>query len=350
MNILAIETSCDETAAAVVKNGKEVLSSIVFSQIPVHAKTGGVVPEVAARAHVEKVIPVVDEAMRKAKVGKRDISAVAVAAGPGLITSLLVGVDTAKTLAYSWGKPLVAVSHLDAHMAATEIAIMHGRSKPKKFEVRAKYPRVMLLVSGGHTQLFLERKKGDRRMLGQTLDDAAGEAFDKAAAVLNLPYPGGPSLSALAEKGDTTAYAFPRPMSASGDYMFSYSGLKTAFIDEVRELKARGVAREKARANLAASFEYALVESLYIKVERALDQYNAKQVAIVGGVAANKKLRDYFAAQTKKRTRPQVDFIVPDRPLCTDNAAIVGAAAYEKYRAKKFANPKTLEADTGFGK
>lgn len=340
MNILAIESSCDETAAAVVKNGKEVLSHVVYSQIPSHIMTGGVVPEVAAREHVAKIIPIIQTALENSGLSVKNIDAIAVTAKPGLITSLLVGVDTAKTLAYVWGKPLIAVNHLNGHIAASGITkVKTPEGKWKKFRVVEKFPRILLLVSGGHTQLFLEKNKKHRELLGETLDDAGGEAYDKAANFLGLPYPGGKSLSIEAAKGNPAAYNLPRPLHDRDDFMFSFSGLKTAFIDLARSLGPK-VKKEKVLADLCASFAQAVIDSLWNKTEKAVVKYGAKQVVLAGGVAADKILREVF----KKRLRKHgATLLVPDFSLCTDNAAMIGAEAYKQARAKDFVNPKTLE-------
>lgn len=340
MNILALESSCDETAAAVVKNGNEVLSHVLYSQISTHVLTGGVVPEIAAREHVAKVLPIVDQALSESGLTVKEIDAVAVTAMPGLITSLLVGVDTAKTLAYVWGKPLIAVNHLNGHIAAagvTKLRMPDG--KFKKFKLVEKFPRILLLVSGGHTQLFLEKNKKHRVLLGETLDDAAGEAFDKAAKFLGLPYPGGKSLAIEAANGNPAAYTLPRPLHNRDDFMFSFSGLKTAFIDLVRSL-GKKAQTPKVKADLCASFGQAVIDSLYIKTEKAIRKFNAKQVVVAGGVAASSTLREIFSTRLKKIG---VHFLVPDLSLCTDNAAMIGAEAYKLAKAKKFVSPKTLE-------
>ncbi len=356
MNILALESSCDETAAAVVKNGKEVLSHVVYSQIPTHITTGGVVPEVASREHVAKVLPIVERALKISGLTVKQIDAIAVTAMPGLITSLLVGVDTAKTLAYVWEKPLIAVNHLNGHIAAAGVTKMRmPDGEFQTFKVQEKFPRILLLVSGGHTQLFLEKNKNHRVMLGETLDDAAGEAFDKAARFLGLPYPGGKSLSIEATKGNVAAYDLPRPLQHRDDFMFSFSGLKTAFIDLARSVisgKSRSDASKniselaplarnnKVRADLCASFERAVIDSLYIKTEKAVLKYNAKQVVLAGGVAASKTLREVFYDRLKLH---KTSLLVPDFSLCTDNAAMIGAEAYKLAKAKKFVDAKTLE-------
>lgn len=349
MNILAIETSCDETSAAIVKDGREVLAMVVYSQIATHAKTGGVVPEVAAREHVVKILPVIQEVFDLSRLAVRDIHALAVTAGPGLVTSLMIGVDTVRTLAYMWNKKLIPVNHLDGHLAAAGITrVVQGESEII-VPVREVFPRVALLVSGGHTQLFIEKKRGERMMLGQTLDDAAGEAFDKAASVLDLPYPGGPSLSKLAEIGDDQRFAFPRPMSHADNYLFSYSGLKTALIDKVREVlpRVKKEQREKLRADLAASFQLAVVDSLYRKTAKAVQHFGAKQVVIAGGVAANKKLRDYFLENFAEQG---VSVLVPPPMLCTDNAAMIGAEAYRLWKKKILIDPRKLEANPSYQK
>lgn len=340
MNILAIESSCDETAAAVVKNGKEVLSHVVYSQIPAHVLTGGVVPEVAAREHVAKVLPIIDQTIQNSGLTVKQIDAIAVTAMPGLITSLLVGVDTAKTLAYVWNKPLIAVNHLNGHIAAAGITkVKTPEGDWKKFRVVEKFPRILLLVSGGHTQLFLEKNKKHRELLGETLDDAGGEAYDKAANFLGLPYPGGKSLSMEAAKGNPFAYDLPRPLHDRDDFMFSFSGLKTAFIDLARSLGSK-VKNKKVLADLCASFGQAVIDSLWNKTEKAVMKFKAKQVVLAGGVAADKKLREVFQKRLKKI---HATLLVPDFSLCTDNAAMIGAEAYKLAKEKKFVDTKTLE-------
>ena len=313
ITILAIETSCDETAAAVVKyQGGQflVLSNIVSSQIDIHRPYGGVVPEVAARNHAINIIPVIDQAIKQAKISPKQIDRLAVTVGPGLITSLLVGVQTAKTLAAVWQKSLVPVNHLKGHIYSAWLA-----NKPIKFPVLA------LIVSGGHTELVLLKDQTSLKKIGQTLDDAAGEAFDKVAALLGLGYPGGPEISRLAQKGNPAAFKLPRPMLNRPDFNFSFAGLKTAVLYTLKKLKVKNL---ETTADLAASFQQAVVEVLVHKIIAAAKKYQVKTVILSGGVAANQLLRQQLAIEAG---RLKTDFFVPPIELCTDNAVIIAAAA-----------------------
>jgi N6-L-threonylcarbamoyladenine synthase len=299
--ILAIETSCDETAAAVVDAGGTLRSSVVSSQAGLHARYGGVVPEVASRRHLELIGPVVREALAEAGIGLGEVDRVAVTQGPGLIGALLVGLAAAKSLAWARGLPLVPVDHLHGHVSALYV-------QPAQVEP----PFLCLLASGGHTLLLDVRDHADWRQLGTTLDDAAGEAFDKGARLLGLPYPGGAALDRLARAGDPEAYRFPVARLPGLD--FSFSGLKTALLYAVRELPPQEL--ERRRADLAASYQRAIVRALVERVQQAAEQARAERVAIVGGVAANSELR---------RSLPGA--ALAPLPLCTDNAAMIGAAA-----------------------
>ncbi len=305
--ILGIETSCDETAAAIVADGSDVRSNIVSSQIDIHARYGGVVPEVASRAHVEMMMPVVAEAMVEAGVDKDDLSAIACTVGPGLIGSLLIGVSAAKSLALVWDKPFIAVNHLEAHLYASFLE-----------EPDLELPVVVLLVSGGHTMLVLMEGHGQYRLLGQTLDDAAGEAYDKVARYLGLGYPGGPIIDKMALDGNPEAVRFPRAMAKDG-YDFSFSGLKTSVVNFVRKNP------DVADVDIAASFQEAVVDVLLTKAQRAVHEYGAKGLCLAGGVAANSSLRQRtvdLAAQDG------IEAFVPTRSMCTDNAAMVAAAGW----------------------
>ncbi len=303
--ILGIETSCDETAAAVVVDGRTVLSSVVSSQVDLHARFGGVVPELASRAHVEVLNPVVAEALVEAGVEVPD--AVAATVGPGLIGSLLVGVSSAKALALVWGVPFVGVNHLEGHLYASFLE-----------EPDLELPLVVLLVSGGHTMLIDMQAPGRYHLLGQTIDDAAGEAFDKVARYLGLGYPGGPAIDQLATEGDPTAIAFPRSMLEDG-YDFSFSGIKTSV---VRYVKANP---EVSTADVAASFQTAVVDVLVAKARRAAADIGAHGICLAGGVAANSLLRDRMAAACAEDGRRA---FVPSRAMCTDNAAMIAAAGW----------------------
>jgi N6-L-threonylcarbamoyladenine synthase len=311
VRILAIETSCDETAAAVVDDGRHVRSSVVSSQIDLHARFGGVVPEVAGRAHVEAITPVVEEALARAGTVPADIDAVAATIGPGLIGSLLVGVSAAKAYALAWGVPFVGVNHLEGHLHAAFLE-----------DPDLALPAVVLLVSGGHTMLIHMDRDSSYRLLGQTIDDAAGEAYDKVARYLGLGYPGGPAIDRLAAEGDPRAVAFPRGLRGQG-LDFSFSGLKTSVVRWVQAHPDHVV------ADVAASFQEAVVDILVEKTRAAADQVGARSVAIGGGVAANSSLRARIAEAATADGR--VAF-VPSRAMCTDNAAMVGATAWHRLR------------------
>lgn len=312
--ILAIETSCDETAAAVVKNGKEILSNVVASQIESHKRFGGVVPEVASRHHVEQMTLVLEEAMTQAKVAWDDLTAIAVTEGPGLIGSLLIGVNTAKALAYAHNLPLVNVHHIAGHIYAN------------RFVKEMEFPLVALVVSGGHTELIYMKEHGHYELIGETRDDAAGEAYDKVARVLGLPYPGGPHIDKLAQEGKCTI-EFPRAWLEPDSYDFSFSGLKSAVINTIHNAKQRG--EELDPKDVAASFQASVVEVLVEKTARAAQEYNAKQVLVAGGVAANQGLRQ---ALTKKFSELNIELVIPPLSLCTDNAAMIAAAASVEYQ------------------
>ena len=305
--ILGIETSCDETAAAVVVDAHDVLSSVVSSQVDLHAQYGGVVPEVASRAHVELLTPVVARALIEAGLDDDHVDAVGATVGPGLIGALLVGVSAAKALALVWDVPFVAVNHLEAHLYAAFLE-----------EPDLELPLVVLLVSGGHTMLVLMEGHGRYRLLGSTIDDAAGEAFDKVARYLGLGYPGGPAIDAIAMEGDPEAIVFPRAIMDDG-YDTSFSGLKTAVVNHVRNHP------DVATADVAASFQEAVVDALVTKARRAAQAYGAKGLCLAGGVAANSRLReralDVCVADGLRA-------FLPGRTMCTDNAAMVAAAAW----------------------
>ncbi len=338
MNVLGIETSCDETSAAVVRNGREVHSNVVASQIELHRAHGGVVPELAARAQLTAIIPVVEEALRQADTGLDEIDAIAVTRGPGLAGSLLVGVNFAKTLAYARSIPLVGVNHLEAHLYANWLA-------PAEDELGAEpeFPMLALLVSGGHTELVSMTGHGRYQLLGQTLDDAAGEAFDKGARLLGLGYPGGPAIQNAAEGGRTDAFALPRArLGDSND--FSFSGLKTALLREVEPYRLPDEETEDENdlpfrkhrpprfradmpvADLAASFQEAIVDVLVTKTAAAVRNTETSSVVLAGGVAANRALRERLSGEIGPMLR------VPGLSYCTDNAAMVAAAGYYAMR------------------
>jgi N6-L-threonylcarbamoyladenine synthase len=310
--ILGIETSCDETAAAVVVRAAEVRSSIVSSQVEIHAKYGGVVPEVASRAHVERIMPVVEEALSESGLTGSGIDAVAATHGPGLVGALLVGVSAAKAMALVWDVPFVAVNHLEAHLYAAFLE-----------EPDLEMPLVIVLVSGGHTMLILMEDHLRYRVLGTTVDDAAGEAFDKVARFMGLGYPGGPEIDRLSVDGDPTAIAFPRAMANDG-WNFSFSGLKTAVVNYVRKHPDTPV------VDVAASFQEAVADVLVTKARRAAREHRAKGLCLAGGVAANSRLRATMAAACEQ---DGLRAFLPSRAMCTDNAAMVAAAGWWRLQA-----------------
>jgi N6-L-threonylcarbamoyladenine synthase len=320
MPLLAIETTCDETAAAIIARDRTVLSSVVASQELLHARWRGVVPEVASRAHVERIIPVIDEALTRAGISRADLVAVAVAVRPGLVGSLLVGLSAGKAIAAGLGIPIVGYDHVAAHLYACRLA--HGE--------RMRYPCVGLVASGGHTSLFLVRGPTDLERLGGTIDDAAGEAFDKAATVLGLGYPGGPQIEAAAIGGNPRAHRLPRPLASDHERLdLSFSGLKTALRYLVRPPGAAADTpgpQGKALADLAASFQQAAVDSILAKVALALERTGCRVLAIGGGVTANTLLRESVERLGRDRG---IDVLIPPRSLCTDNAAM-GAIAWER--------------------
>ncbi len=335
MKILGIESSCDETAAAVVQDGRILLSNVVNSQIDIHALYGGVVPEVAARSHIEVINPVIDQALADANLTWDDIDAIAVTYAPGLIGSLLVGTLAARTLAVLKDKPLYPIHHVEAHVYANFLN-----------EKAPEFPMLALIVSGGHSQLVLFRDHGDYELLGQTQDDAVGEAFDKVAKIIGLPYPGGPSIAKAALAGDPTAYKLPKA-KMTGNYDFSFSGLKTAVLRAVQHevgvdftFPSHGLPAlldDVQRANFAASFQRTAVETLVDTAERAFRDYNPQSVVIAGGVAANQELRRILS----ERLPLQIDYAPMN--LCTDNAAMIATLGYYYSQKKQPINPNDLE-------
>lgn len=327
VTILSIETSCDETSAAVVKNGRDVLSNMIYSQIDIHKKFGGVVPEVASRNHVEKISQVVDEAMEEAKVTFDDIDGIAVTYGPGLVGALLVGVSYAKGLCYSLNKPLIPVNHIEGHICANFIA--HKELEP---------PFVSLVVSGGHTHIVHIKDYGQYEILGKTRDDAAGEAFDKVARSLGLGYPGGPLIDKLAKEGNENAIKFPRVYLEKDSLDFSFSGIKSAVLNYLNQQKQKNLPIDNA--DVAASFQKAVVEVIVTKVVQAAKKVGVKTIVLAGGVAANSGLRNEF------KERLENDAIMVKYPpimLCTDNAAMIGSAGYFEYKNEAFSD-QTLNA------
>lgn len=321
--VLGIETSCDETAAAVVENGREILSSVVATQIDLHVKYGGVFPEVASRQHIRTIYAVIDEALQRANMSLADIQAIAVTRGPGLAGSLVVGMNAAKGLALGKQTPLIGVNHLEGHIYS---AWLYPADTPKPPPV-PEFPQLVLLVSGGHTELNLVSDHLQYKRLGSTLDDAAGEAFDKVARMLNLPYPGGPSVQKAAQNGNPAAYNFPRAR-LEGTWNFSFSGLKTAVLREVKNLEKTSV--NLPVANLAASFQAAVVDVLFTKTLRAAREFDVRSILVAGGVSANQALRDAFTSQGEFPVH------IPPLSLCTDNAAMIASAGYFHYCAGKF--------------
>jgi len=323
MRILGIESSCDETAVSLLninaKDGIVIEKNIVSSQVDIHSKYGGVVPEVAARMHVEVMIPLLQEAMGR-KFKEEDIDAIAVTYGPGLITSLLVGIETAKTLSYVWGKPLLKVNHLEGHVYSSWLD-----SEELKVNRKDIFPAIVLLVSGGHTELVLMKGYSDYKQIGSTRDDAVGEAFDKVAKLLNLGYPGGPIISERAAEGNPKEIDLPRPMLNTKNYDFSFSGLKTAVRYYVVDKKLK----ERDVNNIAASFQEAAVDVLKQKTMRAVEQYKAKSVIIGGGVAANKKLRKELLIATD---RIGIEFFCPKMKYAGDNASMIALAGYYQWQ------------------
>ena len=315
--ILAIETSCDETACAILENGRELLSSTVASQMDIHARYGGVFPEVASRQHVLSIIPVVEQTLDQSNLTLKDIDAVAVTRGPGLAGSLVVGMNMAKGIALGMNLPIIGVNHLEGHIYSSWI-YNAGQDAPAE----PQFPLIALLVSGGHTELNLMTDHLTYKRLGSTLDDAAGEAFDKVARLLGLPYPGGPSIQRAAETGDPTRFKFPRAR-LENRYDFSFSGLKTAVLYEVNDLKKKQSTLPVE--DLAASFQAAVVDVLFNKTIQAAREHHAKEILVVGGVSANRVLREAFQAQHEFKVH------IPAFSLCTDNAAMIAAAGYYRY-------------------
>ena len=330
MRVLGIETSCDETAAAVVEDGQKILSNVLASQHEIHARFGGVVPELASRAHLERLGPLVEESLLSAGIGWEDLEGVAVTRGPGLIGALLVGMATAKAVALALGVPFIAVNHLEGHVYANFLE--HGPPQP---------PYVCLIVSGGHTMLVHMPEPHRFEVMGQTVDDAAGEAFDKVARFLGLGFPGGPALDRLAQEGDPEAIRFPRAMARSGDYDFSLSGLKTAVIRHVRAEREAG--REPSPPDLAASFQEAVVDVQVQKTIAAAEEKGVPTILLGGGVVANTRLRERIRDEAGSRGR-EVHY--PSLELCTDNAAMIAAAGtFRLVRGER--DPLDVSAEPG---
>jgi N6-L-threonylcarbamoyladenine synthase len=334
MKILGIETSCDETALAIVEshgNNFVIKKDLVFSQIPIHKRYGGVVPEVAARAHVEKIPALLDQIGNKSGQG---IDAIAVVNGPGLVTSLRVGVELAKTLAFLWRKPLISVNHIEAHILANWLI--------SDWKI-IKFPALCLVVSGGHTELILMKKIGEYKKIGQTLDDAAGEAFDKVAKIFNLVYPGGPAIAQWAKKGKTDAVDFPRPLLDRNNFDFSFSGLKTAVLYEVKKNEHK-LNNKQYIADVCASFQEAAVDTLVGKTIKAAQKSGAKTIMLAGGVSANEWLRKEMRLAVEEFL-PKVNFVLPELKYTGDNAAMVAVAGIFHAQKKDFIDWKNIDVD-----
>jgi N6-L-threonylcarbamoyladenine synthase len=316
MRVLGIETSCDETGVAVYAGGRGMLAHAVFSQTEIHARYGGVVPELASRDHVRKTLPLIRQVLEEGDLSPRDIEGVAYTAGPGLIGALLVGAALGRSLAWTWGVPAIGVHHMEGHLLA-----------PLLEEPAPDFPFVALLVSGGHTQLVAVAGIGRYHLLGESLDDAAGEAFDKTAKLLGLPYPGGPALAALAERGDPGRYQFPRPMTDRPGLDFSFSGLKTFTLNTLREELAGRTDGEQVRADIARAFEEAVVETLIIKCRRAVRQTGYPRLVLAGGVSANRRLR---AGMDQALAREGARVFYPRPAFCTDNGAMIAFAGWHR--------------------
>ena len=319
MRVLGIETSCDETGVAVYAGGRGMLAHAVYSQIEIHACYGGVVPELASRDHVRKTLPMIRQVMAEAGLSARDLEGVAYTAGPGLVGALLVGAALGRSLAWAWGVPAIGVHHMEGHLLA-----------PLLEEPVPDFPFVALLVSGGHTQLVAVAGIGRYQLLGESLDDAAGEAFDKTAKLLGLPYPGGPALAALAERGEPGRYRFPRPMTDRPGLDFSFSGLKTFALNTLHEEVAVRTDPDQARADIARAFEEAVVETLIIKCRRAVRQVGYPRLVLAGGVSANRRLR---AGMDEALAKEGARVFYPRPAFCTDNGAMIAFAGWHRLRA-----------------
>lgn len=347
--ILGIETSCDETAAAVVEDGRRALSNVIASQVDLHAQYGGVFPEVASRQHVKVIDAVVETALKQAHVELKHVDAIAVTRGPGLPGSLVVGLNMAKGLALGSGKPLIGVNHLEGHLYSAWVDLDESGQEPPEF------PLLALIVSGGHTELVLMKKHLSYQRLGGTLDDAAGEAFDKVARLLELGYPGGPAIQKAAEGGDASAFDLPRAW-LTDSWDFSFSGLKTAMLHQVRDLKSGGLGLP--RADLAASFQAAVVEVLVGKTLKAAEEFGAASILVAGGVSANQALRasfgaketgEFSAAELQGQNRNSIPVHFPPLALCTDNAAMIAAAGYFRHAMLKQKDDLGIDAEPGWG-
>jgi N6-L-threonylcarbamoyladenine synthase len=330
MRLLAIETSCDDTGAAVVLNGRKILSNVVSSQNSIHQKYGGVVPELASRRHIEMIVPIVTEALKGANLTLKEIDGIAVTQGPGLVGSLLIGLSFAKSVAFATGKPIVGVNHVEGHLSA----IFLEKNPPR-------FPFIGLVVSGGHTSLFRMDGFGKYKRLGQTRDDAAGEAFDKVAKLLGLGYPGGPIIDELSKKGNPKTIGFPRPSLSKNSLDFSFSGLKTAVVNYVKSHpEPRGGYSEELVRDIVSSFQEAVIDVLVKKTIRAALDQKLKRIVLSGGVAANQHLRKRMSEAAHEE---KLSVYIPSPVFCTDNAAMIGVVGYE-YLKKGIRSPLSLNA------
>ena len=332
MITLAIESSCDETSAAILRGGREVVSLVISTQIPIHQKFGGVVPEIASRKHIVNIMPVIEETLQKAKLELKDIDQIAVTYGPGLVGALLVGVSAAKALAFTLDVPLIGVNHLEGHIFANFLS--HPDLKP---------PFMSLVVSGGHTSLVHVKDYNSFKLMGQTRDDAAGEAFDKVARVMGLPYPGGPQIDKLAKEGNPLAIDFPQAMKNEENFEFSFSGLKSAVLNYLNSMQQKHI--EINKADVAASFQHSVIEVLIAKAMQAVQEAHCDTLVLAGGVAANSSLESRLREAADKAG---IRFCFPNKLLCTDNAAMIGCRGYYKALAG-FKSDYYLNAVPGLG-
>ena len=332
MITLAIESSCDETSAAILRGGREVVSLVISTQIPIHQKFGGVVPEIASRKHIVNIMPVIEETLQKAKLELKDIDQIAVTYGPGLVGALLVGVSAAKALAFTLDVPLIGVNHLEGHIFANFLS--HPDLKP---------PFMALVVSGGHTSLVHVKDYNSFKLMGQTRDDAAGEAFDKVARVMGLPYPGGPQIDKLAKEGNPLAIDFPQAMKNEENFEFSFSGLKSAVLNYLNSMQQKHI--EINKADVAASFQHSVIEVLIAKAIQAVQESHCDTLVLAGGVAANSSLESRLREAADKAG---IRFCFPNKLLCTDNAAMIGCRGYYKALAG-FKSDYYLNAVPGLG-
>ncbi|XQU08006.1 tRNA (adenosine(37)-N6)-threonylcarbamoyltransferase complex transferase subunit TsaD [Halomonas sp. LY9] len=334
MRVLGIETSCDETGVAIYDTaftgGQGLLADALYSQIAMHAEYGGVVPELASRDHTRKLLPLIEQVLADANLTRGDLDGIAYTAGPGLVGALMVGASTAHGMAKALNIPVLGVHHMEGHLLA-----------PMLEDDAPEFPFVALLVSGGHTQLVEVHGLGDYQLLGESVDDAAGEAFDKAAKMLGLAYPGGPLVAKLAEQGDPKRFRFPRPMTDRPGLDFSFSGLKTHTLTTIRQLEAAGELDEQAKADVARAFEEAVVDTLVIKCRRALDQTGLKRIVMAGGVSANTRLRERLALETQKR---QARAYYPRGRFCTDNGAMIAYVGAQRLAAGERDNDGVMQA------